>query len=101
MKHVKFFVRGASRYIEPHYMLLSQLPAELAQLEQIARTAMAQAKASHAVYAVKHYDQSGEIERVDFYDPPVCLNDADFYERTEAEAKSYPGCMIYAVHAHT
>ena len=99
MKEVKYYVHSESPYITPHYMALSQLPAELAEMQKLAHEAMTKAGTAHAVYAVKKYTATDEIEKVDFYNPPVCLNDADFYERTQAEAKKHPGCMIYAVHA--
>ncbi len=80
-------------------MLLDQLPAELAAGRKLARDAMAAADTSHAVYAVKQYAENGDIDLIDFYNPPVCLNDQDFYARTEAEVKEHPSCLIYAVHA--
>lgn len=100
MKEVKYFIHSDSPFVAPHYMALSQLPAELDEMRKLAHKAMAEAGTAHAVYAVKRYAATDEIEQVDFYNPPVCLNDADFYERTQAEAEKYPGCMIYAVHAH-
>lgn len=87
-------------YITPHYMALAQLPVELNEMRKLAHKVMAEAGTAHAVYAVKYYTEDGEIEQVDFYDPPVCLNDADFYERTQSEVQEHPGCMIYAVHNH-
>ena len=100
MKQIKYFVHDESLYIVPHYMASNHLPEHLAGFEKAARNAMRDANTAHAVYAVKRYAENDEIEQVDFYNPPVCLNDADFYARTEAESKAHPGCMIYAVHAH-
>lgn len=100
MKQVKYIVNDRTPIVIPHYMELSQLPASLAEFEKQARKAMTDSGAAHAVYAVKRYTEADEIELVDFYDPPVCLDDEAFYERTDAEAREHPGCMIYAVHAH-
>lgn len=99
MKEVKYFVHSNSPHIFPRYMMMNQLAVELAEMQKLARDAMQKSGASHSVYAVKRYAESGDIDRVDLYNPPVCLNDKDFYERTEAEAKEHPGCLIYAVHA--
>lgn len=99
MKEVKYFVHGNFTYITPHYMMLNQIPAELAAGRKLARDAMSATGTTHAVYAVKRYAEDGEIELLDFYNPPVCLNDKDFYARTEAEVKEHPNCLIYAVHA--
>ena len=100
MKQVKYYMIGNSPHITPNYMTSAQLPSELLAMEKLAHEAMTKAGTTHAVYAVKRYTEAGEIERVDFYNPPVCLDDTDFYERTQAEVKKHPGCMIYAVHAH-
>lgn len=99
MKEVKYFIHGNSPYIAPHYMMLSELPAELREGEKLAREAMREAGTAHAVYAVKKYTDDGGIEQVDFYNPPVCLDDSEFYKRTDAEAQEHHGCLIYAVHA--
>ncbi len=99
VKEVKYFVRGNSPYIAPHYMALSELPAELREGEKLAHEAMREAGTAHAVYAVKKYAEDGAIEQVDFYNPPVCLDDDEFYKRTDAEAQEHHGCLIYAVHA--
>lgn len=98
MKEIKYYVHGPFVYISPHYMWNSQLPGELDEMRKLAVEAMNKAGTSHAVYAVKYYDEDGEIEKVDFYNPPVCLNDSDFYERTDSVSKDNPGCIIYAVH---
>lgn len=98
MKQIMYFVHGESIYTFPHYMTLAQLPSELSALEKLAREAMYKAGASHAVYAVKKYTEDGEVNRVDFYNPPVCLDDEEFYKRTDAEVKKNPNCLIYAVH---
>lgn len=100
MKQIEYCIRGTSLYITRHYMELAQLPAVLAEGEKLARQAMIKAQTAHAVYAVKKYTADDEIESVDFYNPPVCLDDGDFYARTQAEAKKHPGCLIYAVHSH-
>jgi hypothetical protein len=99
VKQIMYFVHDTSRYTVPHYMALSQLPAELREMEKLARESMDKAGTAHAVYAVKKYTADDEIEEVDFYIPPVCLDDEDFYKRTDAEVKKHPGCLIYAVHA--
>lgn len=99
MKEIKYFVHGNSPYIFPHYMMLSELPAELREGEKLAREAMSESGTRHAVYAVKRYTEDGDIDQIDFYNPPVCLDDKDFDERTNAEASEHQGCLIYAVHA--
>lgn len=98
MKELTYYVHSNSPYIIPSHMVLCELPMALHKMEELARKAMTESNSEHAIYAVKKYSSGDEIERVDFYNPPVCLNDADFYERTEAEAKNQ-SCMIYAVHA--
>lgn len=100
MKQIKYYVHNDLPYITAHYMALPNLPAALDEMRKLAQEAMDKAGAAHAVYAVKIYTETNEIEQIDFYYPPICLNDADFYERTQAEAKDHPGCLIYAVHAH-
>ncbi len=97
MCEFKYFVIGDSPYITPHYTLLKELPAMLREARTAASKKMCETGMQHCIYAVKRYDGAA-IERVDFYSPAVALNDADFYERTEAEMKGHPGCMIYATH---
>lgn len=100
MKEIKYFVHDNSIYTYPHYAPLANICSMLRELEQVARQSVAASGAAHAVYAVKKYDADGEISAVDFYCPPVCLVDKDFYERTDAEMAKNPGCLIYATHAH-
>jgi len=99
MKEIKYFIHTDSPYIVPRYMMLESLPEALRNMEKLAHDAMRKAGTAHAVYAVKKYSEDGGIERVDFYNPPVCLDDEEFYKRTDAEAKEHNGCLIYAVHA--
>lgn len=98
MSELKYFVIGDSVYIEPHYTLLKELPRMLSEAGAAASQMMRETGSQHCIYAVKRYDATGAIEQVDFYSPAVALNDADFYERTEAEMKGHPGCIIYATH---
>ena len=98
MSELKYFVIGDSAYIEPHYTLLKELPRMLSEAGTAASQRMRETGAQHCVYAVKRYDAAGKIEQVDFYSPAVALNDADFGERTDAEVKDHPGCIIYATH---
>ncbi|MEG1562174.1 MAG: hypothetical protein RR365_00775 [Bacteroides sp.] len=96
-KEITYIVHGESRYVFPQHMNMAYLAQSLRDLESIASRDMKESGADHAVYAVKKYSDDGGIKEVDFYDPPVCMNDKDFYERTEIEAKAQP-CVIYAVH---
>lgn len=43
MKEIKYFVHGNSPYIIPHYMMLSEFPAELREGEKLAHEAMRKA----------------------------------------------------------
>jgi hypothetical protein len=69
MTEIKYYVHGNSPYIYPHYMMLPELPAELAEMRRIAWNEMVATGTAHAVYAVKRYAEGGEIDRVDFYNP--------------------------------
>lgn len=85
-------------YVQPHYAMLSELSSMLSEFGSAASQRMREVGTQHCVYAVKRYNAAGEIEQLDFYSPAVALDDADFYERTEAEMKKHTGCVIYAVH---
>lgn len=98
---VTYYVHDSSVFLTPHYALPKELPGIINGCREAAVEAMKQAGAAHAVYGVKKYDQeTGALSRVDLYAPAVLLDDAEFYSRTDAEAKEFPGCIILASHAH-
>lgn len=97
---IKYYVHGPSRYIVPQYRNARDFVRELSDYAREAAAAREEAGAAHAVYAVKVYGQDGALDHVDIYDPPVLLDDQEFESRTAAEYEKYPGCVIYASHAH-
>lgn len=97
---VTYYVHDSSVYLVPHYALPKELPGIINECREAAVEAMKEAGAAHAVYGVKKYDsETGALSRVDLYAPAVLLDDAEFYSRTDAEAKENPGCIILASHA--
>ncbi len=97
---VTYFVHDGGMYVLPHNALLREIPGMINECREAAVEAMKQAKAAHAVYAVKKYDpEAGTLAEVDLYAPAVLLNDDDFYSRTDAQAKEHPGSLILALHA--
>lgn len=99
--YITYYVHNGSVYIFPHYATVKELTAMINELREADVEAMNKDGAAHAVYGVKKYDpETGKLSRVDLYAPAVLLDDADFYSRTDAEAKENPGCIILASHAH-
>ena len=97
---ITYYVHDGAVYLVPHYALPAEIPGIINECREAAVEAMKKAEAAHAVYAVKKYGgEDGALSRVDLYVPAVLLDDDDFYERTDAEAKEHPGCLILALHA--
>ena len=97
---IKYYVHGANRYVVPQYRNPRDFIRELMEYGREASVIREEAKAAHAVYAVKVYGADGDLDHVDVYDPPVVLDDHEFDQRTAAEYEKHPGCVIYASHAH-
>lgn len=97
---IKYYVHGPSPYIVPQYRNIRDFIRELMDYAREASVAREEARAAHAVYAVKVYGQDGDLDHVDVYEPPVLLDDLEFERRTDAEYKKHPSCVIYASHAH-
>jgi hypothetical protein len=97
---IKYYIHGGSVYIFPQYSDNRSFIKELMEVARQASAAREEAGAAHAVYAVKIYGEDGALDHVDVYTPPVLMTDQEFEERTAAEYKAHPGCVIYASHAH-
>jgi hypothetical protein len=97
---IKYYIHGGSVYIFPQYSDNRSFIKELMEVARQASAAREEAGATHAVYAVKIYGEDGALDHVDVYTPPVLMTDQEFEERTAAEYKAHPGCVIYASHAH-
>ena len=99
--YITYYVHDSSVFLVPHYALPKELPGIINGCREAAVEAMKQAGAAHAVYGVKKYDpETGTLSLVDLYAPAVLLDDVEFYSRTDAEAKEFPGCIILASHTH-
>lgn len=99
---IQYFIHDGGRYIVPHYTNASSLSGMLNLAREAAYRDLTENGASHAVYGVKHYDpETGALTRADIYSPAVLLSENDFFERTDAEAKKSPGCLILALHARS
>lgn len=97
---IKYYVRSDSTYVFPQY---SDYHSFIRELMDVARQASAdrnEAGAAHAVYAVKIYGEDGALDHVNIYSPAVLMTEQEFEERTAAEYKAHPGCVIYASHAY-
>jgi len=89
----------------PHYAYRDEIRKMLFDAGGLARQEMKKTGKRHAIYAVKKYegaaptDESLIIKEIDFYYPPVVLDDEEFEKRTDAAVKAYGECLIYAAHA--
>ena len=98
---IKYFLHDGRTFICPHYAGSSDLHQMLDFAREAGVDAMNKAGTQHAIYGVKKYDrESGLLIEADIYCPAVLLDDDEFYRRTEAEYREYPGCYILAAHAH-
>ena len=97
---MKCFVHDGRMFINPVFATAKELQVWLSACRVEAAKALKESGAAHAVYGVKRYDpQTGDLSEADLYLPAVLLDDAEFYSRTDEEAKRYPGCLILALHA--
>ena len=97
---MKCFVHDGRMFINPVFATAKELQVWLSACRVEAAKALKESGAAHAVYGVQRYDpQTGDLSEADLYLPAVLLNDAEFYSRTDEEAKRYPGCLILALHA--
>ena len=72
---------------------LNKLEESIPEFEREARKVMEETKADHVVYAVKYYDDSGELEEIRFYMTP--MTDKEF----QKDVASMPGVRVYALHS--
>ena len=97
---IRYFFHDGGTYIVPHYTNASDLASMISLAREAAHRDMKEIGADHAIDGVKHYDpETGLVCEADIYAPAVLLNDAEFEERTTAQAKESPGCLILALHA--
>ena len=97
---IRYFFHDGGMYIVPHYTNAADLATMINLAREAAHRDMVEAGADHAVYGVKKYDpETGQLCGADIYAPAVILNDAEFEERTTAQAREHPGCLILALHA--
>ena len=99
---IRYFFHDGAAYLVPHYTNASALAEMLNLAREAAHRAMTEAGAAHAVYGVKHYDpETGALSEADIYAPAVLLDEDEFTERTDAQARKSHGCLILALHARS
>lgn len=97
---IRYYLHDGRTFIVPYYATPAELADMFKQAGSMARKAMTEAGAAHAIYGTKSYDrETGELEEADIYAPAVVLDDAEFDRRTAEHSKDHPGDMILAVHA--
>lgn len=71
---------------------LNKLEESIREFEQEAKKVLEDTGADHVVYAVKYYDDNGELDEIRFYMIP--MNDEEF----DKDVASKPGIRVYALH---
>lgn len=70
----------------------SSVGFNIREFEEEAKKLLKKTGADHVVYAIKHFDDGGDLEEVRFYQQPM---DEEEFERTVAKM---PGVQVYALH---
>lgn len=71
---------------------LNKLEESIQEFEREARKVMDETGADHVVYAVKYYDDDGELDEIRFYMIP--MSDEEF----QKDVAGKPGIRVYALH---
>lgn len=71
---------------------LNKLEESIREFEQEAKKVLEETGADHVVYAVKDYDDDGELDEIRFY--MIAMDDEEF----QKDVASKPGLRVYALH---
>jgi len=71
---------------------LNKLEESIREFEQDAKKVLEDTGADHVVYAVKYYDDNGELDEIRFYMIP--MTDEEF----QKDVAGKPGIRVYALH---
>lgn len=88
MKSIRYFYGSTTGFMD-----MNEVTHTLKLCEKIAAGLLKKHGADHVIYASKEYDNESLV-CVNFYNPPIELDDAEFNKRVEA-AKDY---QVYALH---
>lgn len=101
VKEIVVYFNGISNGLNKHCISCITEQEYIEVSSDLCRLAIEKMKESgkpHALYEVRKYDSNGRLYYVDFYKPPVCMDEEEFEKYTLEEYKKFPGCVICAVH---